>query len=71
MPEPPDFEQIALNLCLAGDRDGPGTAAIAEQLRQVWNAALDAVDAKGEESLGSFGEWTKRNLQDVLRMLRR
>jgi hypothetical protein len=38
MPEPPDFDAIARAFLLTSDRDGPGIAEVAEQLRQVWNA---------------------------------
>ncbi|OFW37640.1 MAG: hypothetical protein A3J29_06090 [Acidobacteria bacterium RIFCSPLOWO2_12_FULL_67_14b] len=52
MPETPDFEQIARDLVLGlnkqtwdGDEEAAALGAIAEQLRQVWNAR-GAADVK-------------------------
>lgn len=76
MSEPPDFDRIALDLCLAGDRDGPGSTEIAEQLRLVWNArgAADLVKVEAELStlMGATasGPYTK-NLDRALRSLDR
>lgn len=74
MPEPPDFDQIALQLVTQGQaRD---QVAIIEQLRQVWNArgAADraTLDAELSSQMGATaaGPYVK-NLDRALRMLDR
>jgi hypothetical protein len=76
MPEPPDFDQLAFDLCVVlhvPPSDGP---AIAAQLRQVWNTRGLADRAKLEGELSSqmgataAGPYVK-NLDRALRSLDR
>jgi len=66
MPEPPDFDQMALDLMMVlhsppAASDGP---AIREQLRQVWNA-------RGAADLAALEPLLGVNLDDETRVIRR
>jgi len=79
MPETPDFDHIATSLLRAiekaggSDRPVASTRAIADQLRQVWNARGAADIAKVEEVDAELdgGELFAAGLTHALRTLDR